>query len=193
MLKRLYDWTLSLAQHKRAPHWLAGISFIESSFFPIPPDVMLLPMCLARPKSALSYAAICTLASVAGALLGYAIGAVFYDTIGGPILAFYGYEEKFLEFQAIFAEHGWLMVAVFGLTFLPFKVITIASGLAGLPLLPFLLASIGSRGVRFFLIAALLWAFGARIASFIEKRFSLLVSVFTLLLVGGFVAIAFVL
>ncbi|MEO0412927.1 MAG: YqaA family protein [Pseudomonadota bacterium] len=190
MLKRLYDWTLSLAVHRRAPQWLAGVSFIESSFFPIPPDVMLLPMCLAKPRRALFYAAICTLASIAGALLGYAIGAVFFDVIGQHVLAFYGYEEKFIEFQSVFEEHGWLMVAVFGLTFLPFKVITIASGLAGLPLAPFLLASFGSRAVRFFTVAGLLRVFGAPIAAFIEKRFNLVVSVFTLLLVGGFVAIA---
>lgn len=190
MLKRLYHWTLSLAAHRRAPQWLAGVSFIESSFFPIPPDVMLLPMCLAKPQRALVYAGICTLASVAGALLGYAIGAVFFDVIGQPVLAFYGYEDKFLEFQTVFEEHGWLMVAVFGLTFLPFKVITIASGLAGLPLVPFLLASLGSRAVRFFAVAGLLRIFGAPIAAFIEKRFNLVVSTFTLLLVGGFVAIA---
>ncbi|MEM7568889.1 MAG: YqaA family protein [Pseudomonadota bacterium] len=190
MLKRLYDWTLSLARHPRAVPWLAGVSFVESSFFPIPPDVMLLPMCLAKPKRALFYALICTIASVAGALLGYAIGAVFYDVIGQPVLAFYGYEDKFLEFQSIFEEHGWLMVAVFGLTFLPFKVITIASGLAGLPIVPFLLASIGSRGVRFFAVAGLLRLFGEPIAAFIEKRFTLVVSVFTFLLLAGFAVIA---
>lgn len=190
MLKRLYDWTLSLAQHRRAPHWLAAVSFIESSVFPIPPDVMLLPMCLARPQKALFYAFVCTLASVAGALLGYAIGAVFYDVIGQPVIAFYGYEDKFEEFKSIFDTHGWLMVAVFGLTFLPFKVITIASGLAGLPIVPFLLAAIGSRGVRFFAVAGLLRLFGQPIADFIEHRFNLVVTVFTLLLVGGFAAIA---
>lgn len=189
MLKRLYNWTLSLAAHRHAPAWLGGVSFIESSFFPIPPDVMLLPMCLAQPRKALYYALVCTAASVLGALLGYAIGAVFFETIGQPVLAFYGYEEKFMEFQRVFKEQGWIWVAIFGLTFLPFKVITIASGLAGLPLGPFILASIGSRAARFYLVAGLLRAFGAPIAAFIEKRFNLVVSVFTFLLIGGFVAI----
>lgn len=190
MLKRLYNWTLSLAGHRHAPGWLAGVSFIESSFFPIPPDVMLLPMCLAKPKRALFYALVCTIASVAGAVLGYAIGALFFDTIGQPLLAFYGYEGKFMEFQRVFKEQGWIWVAIFGLTFLPFKVITIASGVAGLAFGPFILAAIASRAVRFFLVAGLLALLGEPIAAFIEKRFNLVVTVFTVLLIGGFFAIS---
>lgn len=190
MLKRLYNWTLSLASHRHAPAWLGGVSFVESSFFPIPPDVMLLPMCLAQPRKALFYALVCTVASVLGAMLGYAIGALFFETIGQPVLAFYGYEDKFMEFQRVFKEQGWIWVAIFGLTFLPFKVITIASGLAGLSFGPFLIASIASRGTRFFLVAGLLRLFGEPIAAFIEKRFNLVVSVFTLLLIGGFLAIS---
>jgi len=190
MLKRLYNWTLSLAARPRSQAWLAGVSFIESSFFPIPPDVMLLPMCLAKPNRALVFAAICTAASVAGALFGYFIGAVFFETIGQPLLALYGYEDKFAEFQHIFEQQGWIWVAIFGLTFLPFKVITIASGVGGLSLGPFFLATVASRGLRFFLVAGLLRVFGTQISAFIEKRFNLVVSVFTLLLVGGFLLVS---
>jgi len=190
MLKKLYTWTLALAAHRRAPMYLGGISFIESSVFPIPPDVMLLPMCLSQPRKALFFALVCTIGSVAGAMLGYAIGSIFFETIGEPILAFYGYEEQFTDFQRIFSERGWLWVAIFGLTFLPFKVITIASGVAGLSFPPFLLASIAARGVRFFLVAGLLRAFGAPIAAFIENYFNYAVSAFTFLLVGGFLAIS---
>lgn len=193
MLKRLYNWTLSLASHRMAPAWLGTVSFMESSFFPIPPDVMLLPMCLSRPKKALFYALVCTIASIAGAMLGYAIGALFFETIGQPVLAFYGYEEKFLKFTQVFNEQGWIWVAIFGLTFLPFKVITIASGVSGLAFWPFILASIASRGTRFFLVAVLLRLFGAPIGAFIEKRFNLVVTVFTLLFVGGFLLISVVL
>lgn len=193
MLKRLYNWTLSLAGHPKAPAWLGAVSFIESSFFPIPPDVMLLPMCLAKPKRALWYALVCTIASVAGAMLGYAIGSVFFDTIGQSILSFYGYEEKFAEFSRIFNEQGWIWVALFGLTFLPFKVITIASGVAGLAFPPFIIAAIASRGTRFFLVAGLLRLFGAPIAAFIEKRFNLVVTGFTVLLIGGFLLVSVVL
>ncbi|MEM6684037.1 MAG: YqaA family protein [Pseudomonadota bacterium] len=190
MLKRLYHWTLSLAAHPKAPACLGGIAFIESSVFPIPPDVMLLPMCLSQPRKALFYALVCTLASVAGAVFGYLIGAAFFETIGEPVLALYGYQDKFADFQRIFNEQGWLWVAIFGLTFLPFKVITIASGVAGLSFPPFLLACIASRGIRFFLVAGLLRAFGTPISVFIEKYFNYAVSAFTFLLVGGFVAVS---
>lgn len=192
MLRRLYDWTMALARTRHAERSLAGVSFAESSFFPIPPDVLLIPMVIADPAKWIRYAVLCTLASVAGALLGYFIGAVLFDTIGRPILEFYGYMEKFTEFQGAFNEWGLLIVLVFGgLTPLPYKVITIASGVTGLSLPVFVVSSLIARGTRFFLVAWLLQRFGEPIRLFIEKRLTLLFTIFMVLLVGGFVAVRY--
>lgn len=188
-MRALYDWTIEKARHPQAQWWLAFISFVESSVFPIPPDVMLLPMTLARREAAFRYAAICTLASVAGGLAGYAIGFALWEAAGEPIIAFYGYEEAFARFQAGFIEYGGWLVFLFGLTFFPFKVITIASGVVAMDPVIFLLAAAASRAPRFFLEAALLWRFGAPIERFIEKRLGWLLFVFAILLVGGFLAI----
>ncbi|GER07399.1 hypothetical protein GCM10007972_13720 [Iodidimonas muriae] len=191
MLRRLYDWTLEKARHRHAERWLAFISFIESSVFPIPPDVMLLPMTLAAREKAFRYAFICTAASVAGALAGYGIGYFLWDLIGQPLIAFYGYEHQFTLFQDRFTDYGGWLVFLFGLTFFPFKVITLASGVVALNPLVFLMAATLSRAPRFFIECALLWKFGAPIQSFIEKRFTLLVSLFVILLMGGFFAIKY--
>lgn len=188
-MRALYDWTIEKARHPQAQWWLAFISFIESSVFPIPPDVMLLPMTLARREAAFRYAAICTLASVAGGLAGYGIGFALWESVGAPVIAFYGYEEAFARFQAGFIEYGGWLVFLFGLTFFPFKVITIASGVVAMDPWIFLLAAALSRAPRFFLEAALLWRFGAPIERFIEKRLGWLLSLFAILLVGGFLAI----
>ncbi|RME68006.1 MAG: DedA family protein [Alphaproteobacteria bacterium] len=193
MLRRLYRWTLSLAGHPQAERWLALVSCLESSVFPIPPDVMLMPMCLARPKRAWRYAFICTGASLAGALIGYMIGLFLFEAIGQPVLQFYGYEQAFASFQSRFNDYGVLAVLVFGLTPLPFKVITLASGVAALPLLPFLLASLVARALRFYAVAALLWRYGAPMKLFIERYFNMLATLFTLLLVGGFLVLKFLL
>lgn len=193
MFRRLYEWTLSLAAHRHAERWLAGVSCLESSIFPIPPDVMLMPMCLARPKCAWRFAAICTAASVAGAVLGYVIGMFLFESLGQPVLRFYGYEAAFADFQTRFNDYGVLAVLVFGLTPLPFKVITLASGVAALPLAPFVLASVVARAMRFYLVAALLWRFGAPMKLIIDRYFNLLVTLFTILLVGGFLALKFLL
>lgn len=189
MLRALYDWTLKKARHPYAERWLAFISFIESSVFPIPPDVMLLPMVLADNKKAFRYAAICTIASVAGALLGYAIGHFLWDALGAPLIAFYGYESQFASFQDRFRDYGAWLVFIFGITFFPFKVITIASGMVALDPVIFVLSAIAARTPRFFIEAALLWKFGEPIRAFIEKRLTLLTSLFVFLLIAGFAAI----
>lgn len=192
MLRRLYDWTMSLARTRHAERALSGVSFAESSFFPIPPDVLLIPMVLAERAKWLRYALICTAASVLGGLFGYFIGAVLFEGIGRPILEFYGYMGKFEEFQDAFNEWGLLIVLVFGgLTPLPYKVITIASGVTGLALPVFIVSSLVARGTRFFLVAWLLHYFGEPIHGFIEKHLSLLFTLFVILLVGGFVAIRY--
>ena len=189
MLRRLYDWTISLAQSPHALWALAIVSFVESSFFPIPPDVLMIPMIIARPSRAFLIAGIATAASVAGALLGYYIGAALMDSIGQPILEFYGKADSFDEMSAVFNEYGAWAVVVAGVTFLPFKVITIASGVTGLPLSVFIVSSIFARALRFFLVAALLWKFGAPIRDFIERRLGLMFVLFCVLLIGGFAMI----
>lgn len=191
MLRRLYDWTLGLAGHKHALWALAAVSFIEASIFPIPPDVLLLAMVLATPQRAWLIATVATLASVAGGFAGYAIGALLFETLGEPVLAFYGYQDKFLRFQDLYNEWGFWIVAVAGFTPFPYKVITIASGVTELDLATFTLASILSRGSRFFLVAALLWRFGPPIRSFIERYLGLLTILFMILLIGGFLALKY--
>lgn len=189
MLRRLYDWTISLAQSRHALWALAVVAFVESSFFPIPPDVLMIPMIIARPSRAFLIAAIATVASVCGGLFGYYIGAALMETVGQPILELYGKDASFAEMSAVFNEYGAWAVVVAGVTFLPFKVITIASGVTGLPLGVFIASSIFARALRFFLVAALLWKFGAPIRDFIERRLGLVFIVFCVVLVGGFALI----
>ena len=189
MLRRLYDWTISLAQTPHALWALAVVSFIESSFFPIPPDVLMIPMIIARPSRAFLIAGIATVASVTGGLFGYYIGAALMETVGQPILEFYGKGDSFAEMSAVFNEYGAWAVVIAGVTFLPFKVITIASGVTGLPLSVFIASSIFARSLRFFLVAALLWKYGEPIRDFIEKRLGLMFILFCVLLIGGFAMI----
>jgi membrane protein YqaA with SNARE-associated domain len=189
MLRRLYDWTISLAQSPHALWALAVVSFIESSFFPIPPDVLMIPMIIARPSRAFLIAGIATVASVTGGLFGYYIGAALMETVGQPILEFYGKDDSFAEMSAVFNEFGAWAVVIAGVTFLPFKVITIASGVTGLPLTVFIASSIFARSLRFFLVAALLWKYGEPIRDFIEKRLGLMFILFCVLLIGGFAMI----
>ncbi|MFP6749400.1 MAG: YqaA family protein [Alphaproteobacteria bacterium] len=192
MLRALYNWTMDLAGHRHANWALGAVSFIESSVFPIPPDVMLIPMVLARRHKALLIATICTVASVLGGLLGYAIGYYLFDAIGQPILNFYGYGEKFASFQSRYNEWGVWIVLIAGVTPFPYKVITIASGVTGLSLPVFLLASIVARGLRFAIVTALLWRFGEPIREFIERYLGILFTVFMVLLIGGFAAVKLV-
>jgi membrane protein YqaA with SNARE-associated domain len=189
MLRALYDQVLRLAGHRRAPAWLAGVSFAESSVFPIPPDAMLVPMCLARPERAWRYAAICTIASVLGGALGYAIGFWLFDAIALPVLRGYGYADALARFEAWYAQWGVWVIMIKGLTPIPYKIVTIASGAAKFDFLTFLLASIITRGARFFLLAALLRRFGPPIRDFIEKRLTLVTSVAAAGIIGGFLAL----
>lgn len=193
MLRRLYDWTIARASHAHAPRWLAAISFAEASFFPIPPDALLAPMCLARPERALRYAALCTAGSVLGALLGYAIGYFLFAAVGRPIIDFYGAGADFESFRASFNEQGWLVVFLAGFTPLPFKVITIAAGSTAMALPILVGASLVSRAARFFLVAGLLARFGAPMKAWIESHFALATTVGGLLFVGGFLALKLVL
>ncbi len=193
MLKKLYEWMLDKAGHPQATKWLAGISFAESSFFPIPPDVMLAPMCLAKPKRAYWYAFICTVSSVLGALLGYAIGFFLFETVGIAILEFYGVTDKFDTFAQSFNEQGWIVVLLAGFTPLPFKVITIAAGSTAMPLYVLVVAAIIARSARFFLVAVLLARFGAPMKEWIDKNFALATTLGGILFVGGFVAVKWLL
>lgn len=189
MIRRLYLKTLQLAERPDAARWLALVSFAESSVFPIPPDALLLPMVLARRQAAFRLAALCTLASVAGAVTGYLIGAFLWDMIGELVIAFYGYEAAFARFQARFDAWSAAAVLIGGLTPVPFKVITLASGVAGTNLIVFILFSLIARGLRFFLEASLLWYYGEPIRRFVETRLVLLVALATFALVGGFVLV----
>ena len=186
MIRRLYDWTLSLAGHRHALWALAIVSFLESSVFPIPPDILMIPMIIARPNRAFVIAALCTLASVLGGLAGYWIGFGLFEQVGRPVLEFYGKDARFGEFAAFYNQFGAWAVLIAGVTPFPFKVITILSGATGLTLSVFLIASIIARGARFFIVAGLLWKFGEPIRDFIERRLTLMFTLFCVLLVGGF-------
>jgi membrane protein YqaA with SNARE-associated domain len=189
MLHRLYMRTLALAASSRAPWWLAAIAFAESSFFPIPPDALLIPMALARPDRAWRFAAICTVASVAGGALGYLIGYAVFDQLARPLIELYGYGERFAAFQAMYAEYGLWVILIKGLTPIPYKIVTIASGAANFSFLVFMAASIVTRGARFFIVAALLRAFGTPVRDFIERRLTLVTSLLAAGVVGGFLVL----
>ncbi|GLP86261.1 YqaA family protein [Tritonibacter mobilis] len=191
MLRSLYDRTMALADHPHALWWLAIVAFIESSVFPIPPDVLMIPMILARPSRAWLIALVALLASVAGGLLGYAIGAFFYEGIGQPILEAMGKADKMAEFNERFNDFGFWAVLIAGVTPFPYKVITIMSGWTGMPIMTFVATSLLARALRFFLVAGLLWQFGAPVRDFIEKRLGLVFTVFCLLLFGGFLALRY--
>lgn len=193
MLRRLYDWTLGLAAHRRATPALGFISFIESSVFPIPPDVMLIPMILADRQRAFRLALIATICSVLGGVAGYAIGVFLFDQIAEPLIRFYGYDHAFADFSEGYKEQGGWVVFFFGVTPFPYKVITIASGVTRLDLVTFLIASVAARGLRFFVVATLLWYFGEPIRAFIEKYLGPLFILFVVCLIGGFVAVRFLL
>jgi len=191
MLKRLYDRVLELAEKPYALWALAGISFIESSVFPITPLVMLIPMVLARPDRAWLIAGVCTLASVAGALLGYAIGAMAYAEIGRPVLDFYGKADEFEQAAVMFRDNGFEAVFIAAFTPFPYKVITIASGVAELPLATLIVASLIGRGMQFFLVAAVLWRVGEPAKALIDRYFGILATLGAVLIVGGFVAVKY--
>ncbi|MCW3835794.1 YqaA family protein [Sphingomonas canadensis] len=184
----MYDWVLRMAHHRHALRSLAGVSFAESSFFPIPPDVMMVPMVLARRDQAYLIAGVCTAASVIGGIFGYAIG-YFLTEFAHQVLEFFRHN-AFEDFTRAYNEYGWAIILAKGLTPIPYKLVTIASGLSHYPLGLFIMLSVITRGARFFIIAALLKRYGAPVQAFIEKRLNLFAWGFLLLLIGGFAAIA---
>jgi membrane protein YqaA with SNARE-associated domain len=191
LLRRLYRWTLDQAESPGAPWALGFVSFAESSFFPIPPDAMLIPMCLAKPSRALWYATICTVTSVLGGLLGYAIGHLLYDTVGLKLIELYGYGAQAENFRHAYAEWGHWVILLKGLTPIPYKIVTITSGFAAYDLFWFTVLSIVTRGARFYAVALLLYFWGDWAREFIERRLELLTTIFAVMLVGGFAAVYF--
>jgi membrane protein YqaA with SNARE-associated domain len=191
MLRRLYDWTVEKAESPYALVILAMVAFAESSFFPIPQEALMIPMIVAAPHRAWLIAGVVTLASVVGAMFGYMIGFMFYDTMGVQLLEFYGKADRYDEFRALYDEHGSLAVAIGAITPFPYKVTTIVSGLLQMNFVSFVIVSLLGRGFRFFLIAALLWKFGTPIRAFIERRLGLVTVAFFAILIGGFVALKY--
>ena len=185
----LYDWVLAKAGHRYAVPFVMLIAFCESIFFPIPPDVMLLPMMLARPKHSFVIALGATIASVLGGALGYWLGFALYDSVAVPLLSFYGYEQAYQLFSNLFAQYGNFIVFAGGFSPIPYKVIVLSAGFAQMDFIIFMVISVLARGGRFFLLAVILWFFGAKIQELIEKYFGLLTVLFCALLVGGFFAI----
>lgn len=189
MLRRLYEWTLSKAAHPHAEWWLALFAFVEASFFPVPPHPLLGLMCLAEPKKAVRFAVIATLASVAGGLLGYAIGHFVYESVGVQLLHALGLEKSFPKAACYLREMGfWIFVAK-GATPIPFKLLTITAGFIAMPLVTFLLASLVSRSISFMIVGVLFRLFGAPIKAFIDKYLGLVVVGFVALVIAGFAAV----
>lgn len=191
MLRRLYDWTMAKAAHPHAEWWLALFAFVEASFFPIPPHPLLGLMCLAEPKKAVRFAMIATFASVAGGMLGYAIGHLLFDTIGTQLLALLGLSESFPKAACYLREFGAEIIMIKGATPIPFKLLTITAGFISMPLVPFILASIVSRSISFMIVGVLFRMFGAPIKVFIDKYLGLATAGFVAVVVGGFIAVAY--
>ena len=187
MLRKIYDWCIAAAEKPYALWLMGAVSFAESSFFPIPPDVMLIPMSLARPQRAWLYALVCTVTSVAGGVVGYAIGALLYDSVGQWLINLYGYGDKVDAFRASYAEYGAWIILLKGLTPIPYKLVTITSGFANYNLLLFIVFSIIARGGRFFIVAILLNRYGTWIREVIEKRLGLWVAIGAGVIVIGFI------
>ena len=188
MLRRLYDYFIAAADKPHALWTMGAISFAESSVFPIPPDVMLIPMSLAHPRRAWYYATVCTLASVAGGLLGYAIGALLYESVGQWLINLYGYADKVESFRAAYAQYGAWIILLKGLTPIPYKVVTITSGFADYNVFLFTLFSVIARAMRFYLVAFLLNRYGMQAREIIEKRLGLWVTLGAIVVFGGLVA-----
>lgn len=192
MLRKSYNWILSYANQPQAIWVLAMISFAESSFFPLPPDPLLIAMIVANRKNAWRIATLCTVSSVVGGIVGYYIGAGLYETIGSWIVMTYGLEESFKNLQHEFLEWGFWIVALKGLTPIPYKIVTIASGVAGLNMTTFIVASIIARGFRFFMLAGLLWYYGPSIKNYIDRNLTLVTVVGLLTLIVGFVIVKYI-
>jgi len=189
MLRRFYDWCVDAAGRPHAAWILGGVAFAESSFFPVPPDVMLIPMALARPDRAFFFATLCTIASVAGGLFGYFIGSELYATVGQWLINLYGYADKMEAFRAAYAEYGAWIILLKGLTPIPYKIVTITSGFAGFSIPLFIIMSLISRGMRFYLVAFLLYRYGAQARTIIEERLGFWAAVSLAAIVVGFVIV----
>lgn len=191
LLRRLYDWVLGFADKPFGAWVLFVLAFAESSFFPVPPDVLLMALSVGKPRRSFWFAGICTLGSVAGAALGYLLGMQFYELVGRPIIEFYGASERYDTVKQLYENWDALAVGIAGFTPIPYKVFTIAAGAFQINFGVFMLASIASRGARFFIIAALIRWFGPTIKEFIDRYFNLLTVVFMILLVGGFLVVKY--
>ncbi|MHB9029247.1 MAG: YqaA family protein [Candidatus Latescibacterota bacterium] len=191
VVRRMYNWVLHWSETPYGPWALFVLAFMESSFFPIPPDVLLIALALGLPKRAFRFALMCTVGSVLGGMFGYFIGASFFDLIGHRILEFYGALDKFAEVQNLYNEFGVWVVGIAGFTPIPYKVFTIASGVFHMDFAPFVLVSFFTRGTRFFIVAGLIWKFGTPIKNFIDKYFDVLSIAFVIILLLGFAAVKF--
>ena len=191
MLRKTYDWMLRIAGRPSAPYAMGAVSFAESSFFPVPPDVMLVPMTLARPDRAWFYAGLCTVTSVAGGLVGYAIGALLYDSVGKWLFQLYGLESGAESFRAAYAQYGAWIILLKGFTPIPYKLVTITSGFAGYDLLAFTVLSVITRGGRFALLAVLLGRYGGPIKGILDRHLGLVAALLGICIIGGFAAIKF--
>ena len=192
-VRSLYDWVVGLSERPNAVRTLFVIAFAESSFFPIPPDVLLIPLAIGVPRRALRFAALCTVGSSLGALLGYFLGLEFYEVIGQRIVVFYSAGEQYERVQALYQQWDVVAIALAGFTPIPFKVFTITAGVFKINLLTFTIVVLLSRGARFFLLGGLIWRFGPSIRNFVDRYFNLLVILFSILLVGGFFIVKYVL
>jgi len=191
MMRRAYDWTMRTAAHDKAPQALFWVAFAESSFFPVPPDVMLIPMVLAQRAKAWLYAGICTVGSVLGGIGGYAIGYFLYETLGRWLISVYGLAAQFEAYRAAYNEWGLWIILIKGLTPIPYKLVTIASGAAAFDFWVFIAASLVTRAGRFYIVAGLLYWLGEPIRDFIERRLTLVTTAFLVALIGGFVAVKY--
>ena len=192
MLRKLYDRVIALSASRQAPLWLAVVSFAESSFFPVPPDALLIPMALARPERAFRLALLCTAASVVGGMFGYYIGYALWDAVAGPLIHFYHYEAAAEAFKRKFNDYGLWVILIKGLTPIPYKIVTITSGLAHFNFGLFVVASVITRGARFFVLAALLRYFGPPVREMIERRLTLVTTLVACSIVFGFVLLRYV-
>lgn len=193
MLRRLYDVCMEWISGRHGEWALFFIAFIESSFFPIPPDVFLIAMCVAISAKSFRYAAICSIGSVLGGALGYGLGFWFMDSVGMVIVDWYGLTEKYGMVQEYFKEYDVWIVGTAGFTPIPYKLFTITAGFVQSNFLTFMLVSFVARSARFFLVAGLIWKFGPQIKAFIDKYFNILTILFVVLLVGGFLLMKLVL
>jgi membrane protein YqaA with SNARE-associated domain len=191
MLRRFYDWCIEAADKPYAAWLMGAVAFAESSVFPIPPDTMLIPMSLAQPKRAWAFATLCTVTSVAGGLLGYAIGAYLYDSVGHWLIHLYGYGDRVEQFRELYVRYGAAIILLKGLTPIPYKIVTITSGFAGFNLGLFIICSIVARGLRFYLTAFLLNRYGLQFRAIIEKRLGFWVTVGAVVLIIGIVAVVY--